>query len=117
VSAVDEYLGTLDTPTRSAFDHVVRLALSVAPDAEQGTSYGMAALRCDGKPLIGLLAGSRHLSIVPFSPAVVDAVRDRLKGFQLSKGTIRFTLGKPLPDDVVLDVVRLRLAEIRPGSK
>jgi uncharacterized protein YdhG (YjbR/CyaY superfamily) len=115
VSTVDEYLGTLDASTRSAFDHILRLALSVAPDAEQGTSYGMAALRCDGKPLIGFRAASGHLSIFPFSPAVVDAVRDRLEGLELSKGTIRFTLDKPLPDDVVLDVVRLRRAEIRPS--
>jgi uncharacterized protein YdhG (YjbR/CyaY superfamily) len=30
----------------------------------------------------------------------------------LSKGTIRFTPDTPLPDDVVEDIVRLRLAEI-----
>ena len=33
-------------------------------------------------------------------------------GFDLSKGTIRFTVEKALPDDVVRDVVRLRVAEI-----
>ena len=45
-------------------------------------------------------------------PEVVDAVRERLDGFELSKGTIRFTVDNPLPDDVVRDIVRLRAQEI-----
>jgi uncharacterized protein YdhG (YjbR/CyaY superfamily) len=44
---------------------------------------------------------------------VVDAVAPRLAGFSLSKGTVRFTPGHPVPDDVVEEMVRLRLAEIR----
>jgi uncharacterized protein YdhG (YjbR/CyaY superfamily) len=39
-------------------------------------------------------------------------VSDRLSGFKLSKGTIRFTVDRPLPDDVVRDVVMLRVEEI-----
>lgn len=83
-----------------------------APEAVQGTSYGMAALLHRGKPLLGLLAAKHHLSVFPFSSRVVDAVRDQLDTFELSKGTIRFSVDQPLPDDVVRDVVRLRMAEI-----
>jgi uncharacterized protein YdhG (YjbR/CyaY superfamily) len=117
VGAVDEYFATVDARTRAEFERIRRLVFSVAPDAEQGTSYGMAALRWSGKPLIGFRVASRHLSIFPFSPAVVDAVRERLQGFELSKGTIRFTESQPLPDDVVLDIVRLRLEEIAGPSR
>lgn len=42
----------------------------------------------------------------------MDAVRDRLDTFELSKGTIRFSVDQPMPDEVVRDVVRLRMAEI-----
>lgn len=72
----------------------------------------MAALRYKRKPLLGFLAAKDHLSVFPFSPKVVDSVRDRLAGFELSKGTIRFTIDRPLPDDVVREVVRLRTDEI-----
>jgi uncharacterized protein YdhG (YjbR/CyaY superfamily) len=112
VDAVDEYLSGLDDPARLALERVRDVALAVAPEAEQGRSYGMAALRLRGKPLLGLLAARQHLSIFPFSPEVVDAVRDRLDGYELSKGTIRFTADHPLPDDVLRDVVRLRTEEI-----
>ena len=73
----------------------------------------MPALKLDGKPLIGVAAAARHLSIFPFSPKVVDAVAPRLEGFSLSKGTVRFTPDHPVPDEVVEEMVRLRLAEIR----
>ncbi len=72
----------------------------------------MAALRYRGKPLLGFLAAKQHLSIFPFSTEVVDGVRDRLLGFDLSKGTIRFTVESPVPDDVLRDIVRLRAQEI-----
>jgi uncharacterized protein YdhG (YjbR/CyaY superfamily) len=72
----------------------------------------MPALKASGKPLIGFVAAKRHLSIFPFSSAVVEHVRDRLDGFELSKGTIRFSVDHPLPDDVIREVVFARLAEI-----
>jgi uncharacterized protein YdhG (YjbR/CyaY superfamily) len=64
------------------------------------------------KPLLGFLAAKDHLSVFPFSPRVVESVRERLPGFELSKGTIRFSVATPLPDEVVRDIVRLRVNEI-----
>jgi uncharacterized protein YdhG (YjbR/CyaY superfamily) len=109
---VDDYLGSLEAPTRAAFEHVRDLAMDLAPEAEQGKSYGMAALKYREKPLLAFQAAKNHLAIYPFSPAVIDSVRDRLTGFELSKGTIRFTAATPLPDDVVRDIVRRRMDEI-----
>jgi uncharacterized protein YdhG (YjbR/CyaY superfamily) len=112
MAAVDDYFESLDEPTRNLFEHIRGLALNVVPEAEQGTSYGMAALRFRNKPLLGFKAAKVHQSIFPFSAQVVDAVRHRLPGFELSKGTIRFSVERPLPDDVVSEVVGLRAAEI-----
>jgi uncharacterized protein YdhG (YjbR/CyaY superfamily) len=112
VAAVDDYFASLDASTRAAFEHIRALVLELVPEAEQGKSYGMAALVYRHKPLLACLAARQHLSVFPFSPRVVEAVQDRLSGFELSKGTIRFTVDKPLPDQVVQDVVRLRLEEI-----
>jgi uncharacterized protein YdhG (YjbR/CyaY superfamily) len=116
MGAVDEYFATLEDPDRSAFEEVRALALEVAPGADQGTSYGMAALRAGGRPLLGFRAAKGHLSVFPFSPQVVEAVAPRLTGFELSKGTIRFTAAHPLPGDVVREIVRLRLQELSPPS-
>ena len=112
MGAVTDYLATLDPEGRAAFTRVRDLALAEAPDATEGTSYGMAALLLGGRPLLGMRAAKGHLSVFPFSPEVVEALAHRLAGFALSKGTIRFTAAEPLPEDVLRDLVRLRRAEI-----
>ena len=113
MGAVDEALAALDEPDRSCLQHVVETVRSLAPEATEGMSYGMPALKLDGKPLLAAVAAARHLSIFPFSGAVVEAVAGRLEGYSLSKGTIRFTADHPVPDDVLENIVRLRMAEIR----
>jgi hypothetical protein len=37
----------------------------------------------------------------PFQPRGGGTARDELVGFDLSKGTVRFTSGKPIPDDAL----------------
>ena len=113
MGAVDDSLAAMSEQDRACLQRVVGIARDIAPDAEEGMSYGMPALKLDGKPLIGVVAAAKHLSIFPFSPAVVDAVSPQLEGYSLSKGTVRFTPDHPVPDDVVAEMVRLRQAEIR----
>lgn len=112
MGAVDDYLDTLDDPAAQAYRHVRDLVVAEYPDAEQGTSYGMAAFLYRGKPLLGLRAARDHLSVFPFSPQAVAAVQERLTGTAVSKGTLRFTADDPLPDDVVRDLLRARADEI-----
>jgi len=63
VAVVDDYFGSQDASTRAAFEHIRSLALDIVPEAEQGMSYGMAALRYKQKPLLGFVATKRHLSV------------------------------------------------------
>jgi uncharacterized protein YdhG (YjbR/CyaY superfamily) len=110
---IDDYLAGLEESQRGALERVRDIAQRVAPDASQGKSYGVPALRVAGKPLLGFHVSRQHLSLHPFSPAVVAAVADDLAGFSLSKGTIRITPEIPVPESVLERVVRLRLAEIK----
>jgi uncharacterized protein YdhG (YjbR/CyaY superfamily) len=50
--------------------------------------------------------------VFPFSPGAIEAVEGRLEGFDLSKGTIRFSPDRPVPEDVLADLVEARKAEI-----
>jgi len=112
VGTIDSYLAGLDESDRTALMHVLAVAMDEAPDAEQGTSYGMPVLRYRGRPLLGFQAATKHLAVYPFSPTAVAAVRDQLSGASLSKGTVRFTAKAPLPEQAVRDLVRARRGEI-----
>ena len=109
---MDDYLDGLPPAQQVALERVRAIVGGLAPEAEEGTSYGVPAFIYAGRPLLGFSAAKRHLSIFPFSPAAIDAVRDRLDGFGVAKGTIRFSPDRPVPDDVLADLVHARKLEI-----
>jgi uncharacterized protein YdhG (YjbR/CyaY superfamily) len=82
------------------------------PEAEEGKSYGMPAFKYRDRPLLGFRASKTHLSVFPFSPEAVDAARGALDGFDLAKGTIRFTPDNPIPDGALEQLIEARLREI-----
>jgi uncharacterized protein YdhG (YjbR/CyaY superfamily) len=115
MSAFDEYLATVPEPQRAELERIRQVVRRTLPDAEEGTSYGMPAFKYKNRPLLGFRASKNHLSVFPFSPEAVDAARDELAGFDLSKGTVRFTPEKPIPDPALQRLLRERLREIESG--
>jgi uncharacterized protein YdhG (YjbR/CyaY superfamily) len=75
----------------------------------------MPAFKYGKRSLLGFRASKGHLSVFPFSPEAVDAAREALAGFDLSKGTVRFTPEKPIPDAALRQLVHHRLSEIEAG--
>jgi hypothetical protein len=49
MSSFDEYFASLSGPDRAELERIRQLALRVVPDAEEGTSYGMPALKYKGR--------------------------------------------------------------------
>ncbi|HEY3544692.1 MAG TPA: DUF1801 domain-containing protein [Propionicimonas sp.] len=112
MGSVDDAIAAMPPHAHEALQHVIDVARRVVPDAEDGVSYGIPALKVRGKALVGVTVTAKHLSVVPFSPAALDTVRDALADFSVSKGTLRFSPDKPVPDEVLERLVRARLAEI-----
>ena len=116
MSAMDDYLDTLAPDQRAALARVREIVAELVPDAQEGRSYGMPAFIYAGRPLLGFRAAQKHLSIFPFSPAAIEAVSERLDGFDLAKGTIRFTPGQPVPEAILADLIQVRQREITASS-
>ena len=112
MSYVDDYLADLDPDRRAVFEHIRRLVHEEVPDVEEGISYSMPTYKYRKKAVLGFLAAKNHLSLFPFGGEVITRMADRLAGFSLSSGTIRFSLDKQVPDDVVRDIVRWNIAQI-----
>ena len=115
MGTVDDYVRDLEPADRPAVERVYALASTEVPEAEQGTGYGMPALVYRGKPLIAVMRAKKHIGLYPFSPDAVAAVAAEVAAVPetgLDKGTIRFQPGHPLPDEVVIGVVRARRAQI-----
>ncbi len=111
----DDYLASLSEPERAELERVRQFVRRTVPDVEEGTSYGMPAFKYKKRPLLGIRASKTHLSVFPFSPEAIDAASVALAGFDLSKGTVRFTPDKPIPDSALEQLLRHRLLELETG--
>ena len=113
----DDYLAPLAEPERAALERVRRFVHRTVPDAVEATSYGLPAFKHDGRPLLGFRASKHHLSVVPFSAEAVEAARDALEGFDVTKGTVRFTPDRPIPERALKLLLDYRLGEIGGSAK
>ncbi|BCW86156.1 hypothetical protein NicSoilE8_38290 [Arthrobacter sp. NicSoilE8] len=113
MGTVTEYLQTVADPHRSLLQRIVEIARELAPDAEEGTSYGMPALLVDGKGFVSVLETKKHLALYPFSGQILPEMSEELGGYSWSPGTLRFSEDNPLPDSLVRRILETRLAAIR----
>jgi uncharacterized protein YdhG (YjbR/CyaY superfamily) len=115
-ATIDEYLALLPPDQRAALQRLRRHIKASAPGAEECISYGIPALRLDGKLLVHFGAAARHCAFYP--GAVVEAHGDALKGYDTSKGTIRFQPEAPLPAALVRTLVKAQIARrARPAKR
>lgn len=112
MGAVGEYLRAVDPADRAALERVYAIAREVVPEAEEGTSYAMAALLYRGKGLIATVRAKRFLSLYPYSGAVISSVSDALGDFETTSGSIHYSADHQLPDALLRRIVGTRRAEI-----
>jgi uncharacterized protein YdhG (YjbR/CyaY superfamily) len=109
---VGTYLSTVDGADRDALQRVYAIAREVVPEAEEGTSYAMAALLYRDKGLIASVRAKKFLSLYPYSGAVIASVLERLSDFETTSGSIHYSAEHQLPDAIVRRIVEARRAEI-----
>ena len=108
---IDDYLSRVPEPARSTLNKVRAAIRSVVPaEATEGISYQIPTFKYKGM-LVAFAAFKNHCSFFPASYAVIRKFQKELRNFQVSKGTIRFPLDKPLPATLVKKMVKARLAE------
>jgi uncharacterized protein YdhG (YjbR/CyaY superfamily) len=107
----DEYLATLSADKRAALEALRKAIRAAAPKADECISYQLPAFRLNGKFLLAYGATANHCAFYPGS--VVEVLKDELRNYDTSKGTIRFPADKPLPSALVRKLVKLRIAKVR----
>jgi uncharacterized protein YdhG (YjbR/CyaY superfamily) len=112
LQAVEEYLAAVPEPARSTLDKVRATIRSVVPaETTEAIGYGIPTFRYKGGGLVAYAAFKSHCSFFPMSMAVIAANQNDLQKYDTSKGTIRFTVEKPLSVVLLKRMVKARLAE------
>jgi uncharacterized protein YdhG (YjbR/CyaY superfamily) len=108
---VDEYLAGVPEPARTTLNRVRAVIRSAAPpEATEVISYRIPMFKYKGM-LMGFAAFSNHCSLFPGSLSAMKELKNELKDFETSKGTIRFPMDKPPSTALIKKLLKARLAE------
>jgi len=112
MTVIDDYLTKVEPSKRKELERIRVLAKKVVPDAEEAIVYGMPTLKYQGKPFLGFDAHKHHIGIYPYSGQVVETLKDQLHDYGFSKGAIRVPLDHPISEELLQQIIQLRLNQI-----
>ena len=98
---IDEYIKAQPSEVRGLLQKIRATIKESAPGATEVISYKMPAFKFHGV-LVYFAAFKDHCSLFPASNSVIKKMAEELKPFDVSKGTIRFTIEHPLPLQLIL---------------
>jgi len=108
---IDEYLARVKPEQLAVLEKLRKTIHAAAPGVEEYMGYGLAGFKSNGRSLVYFGAWENHCALYAASPAMQKKFQKELKGFELSKGTIKFTPEKPLPVALVKKLIKARIAE------
>src|SRR5689334_25064455 len=109
VVTVEDYLALHSKPVRDTLEKLRQIIRKAAPHAEEVISYQMPGYKLNGM-LVYFAAAKDHYGFYP-TPSGIEAFRDKLDAYEVSKGTIKFPMDKPLPVKLITDIVKFRVQE------
>ncbi len=106
-STIDEYIAEFQPDLRDILSKVRAVIKESAPEAQERISYGMPGFYQKG--MLVWFAG--HKDYIGFYPTGegIEAFKDQLKGYKFSKGAVQFPLDKPIPYDLIKQMVKSRV--------
>jgi uncharacterized protein YdhG (YjbR/CyaY superfamily) len=112
---IDAYLAKLPADQRDTLQYLRAQIARLLPDATETISYGMPAFALDGQVIVWYAGWKKHCTIYPLTDRFLKAHAEELKRFGRTKGSLHFTPQQPLPDALVEELVKDRLADVRPS--
>ena len=115
--SVDEYLAAQPREVRAKLEQV-RLAIRKAvPEAVEGIGYRMPGYKLHGKPMLYFAGFKKHYSLFAASGTFFNALKEQLRDYEVQKGTVRFSLTKPVPVNLIRRIAKLRAAGIAVAAR
>jgi uncharacterized protein YdhG (YjbR/CyaY superfamily) len=102
-ASTEEYFASVAPDARRILEEIRSIIERTVPDAQATLSYQMPAFKTD-RPFIYLAAFKNHIGIFP--PVQGDErLMEDLLPYRGPKGNLKFPLGRPMPYDLIEQVV------------
>jgi uncharacterized protein YdhG (YjbR/CyaY superfamily) len=107
--SIDEYIATFPADIQVLLEAVRATIKASAPDAEERISYQMPSFALNGD-LVYFAALKHHIGFYPTSSGI-EAFKDELCMYELTKGSVKFPISQPLPMELISKIVQFKVTE------
>ena len=108
---IDEYIASKPDATQR-FLETIRACIRLAvPEAQEAISYQIPAFKIADRVFIFFAGWQKHYSLYPIDENLLKTFGPDLNGYKISKGTIRFPLEEPVPEDLIRRLARFKADE------
>jgi uncharacterized protein YdhG (YjbR/CyaY superfamily) len=109
VATITEYIAHAPKVSRAKLRELRKLMKAMAPKAEEGIGYGIPGYKLEGKPLVYFAGYEHHVGFYGASGTFFDLFKKELKQYEVSKGTVRFPVDRPLPVGLIKKMLKARI--------
>lgn len=109
--SIDEYIATKPKATQTTLKRVRAIIRKAVPGAVEAISYQIPAYKVDGKTALFFAGWKEHYALYPATGGLIEAFKEELAAYEVSKGTIRFPLTEPIPVKLIAGIARFRAEE------
>jgi len=115
--SVSEYIATRPEEVQAILKRVRSTIRKAVPAAKEVISYQIPAYKLPGGPVLFFAGWKQHYSLYPANERLVEAFKEELAPYKLSKGTIRFPLSQPVPLKLIERIAKFRAKEMASSDK
>ena len=106
---IDEYIAGFPHDVQEILEKIRLTIRKAAPDAEETISYQMPTFTLKGN-LVHFAAYKKHIGLYP-APSGTEKFKQELSVYKAAKGSVRFPLDRPIPFDLISQIVKFRVKE------
>ena len=108
---IEEYFAQFPKETQALLEQVRATIRKLIPNAEESISYGIAKFSLNGQYIVYCAAYKKHIGIYPI-PKGDAAFEKAIMPYKKAKSTLQLPLDKPLPLDLIEQLVLLKVKEL-----
>ncbi len=109
IKDIEEYISGFPEEKQKIINLFRNAIREAAPNAIEVMSYNMPAYKQNGI-VVYFAMHTGHLGFYPLTTAV-SAFAKELSSYEVAKGNIRFSIYKPIPYELVSNIVKFRVKE------
>ena len=103
--SIDEYIELQDASTKAHVVQLIELIVDCIPDVNKRIAWSMPFFEKDEQS-ISFVTCKKHISLY-VDANVIDILRSQLSEFVIKKNAIYLSYDKPLPINIIKEIIRL----------